>query len=175
MPRKVAAPPSSSSTTKVRHSRWLITINANRKTGTYPGGEEALRERLALCAKLFERSRLKPYLYIMKKEDSYEKNVGKVQVESNVEKGNKRGFLHVHIYVSVSHTTSCRLSYPVIRAACAKILGVPKPHFDAKLVKGGETIEQVRAYVMKGGVGGKGGGKGVDDGGSDVVVAEAEV
>ena len=169
MPRK-AAP------SKVRHSRWLITINANRKTGTYPGGEEALRERLALCAKLFERSRLKPYLYIMKKEDSYEKNVGKVQVESNVEKGNKRGFLHVHIYVSVSHTTSCRLSYPVIRAACAKILGVPKPHFDAKLVKGGETIEQVRAYVMKGGKGEGGKGNGGDGGSGDVVaVAEAEV
>ena len=169
MPRK-AAPP------KVRHSRWLITINANRKTGTYPGGEDALRERLALCAKLFERSRLKPFLYIMKKEDSYEQNVGEVRVESNVEKGNKRGFLHVHIYVSVSHTTSCRLSYPVIRAACAKILGVPKPHFDAKLVKGGETLEQVRAYVMKGGSG-KGGGKDVNDdgGGSDVVAAEAEV
>ena len=69
MPKKVAPE-------NVRHSRWLITINANRKTGTYPGGEEALRERLVLCAKLFERSRLKPYLYIMKKEDSYEKNVG---------------------------------------------------------------------------------------------------
>ena len=165
--------------TKTRFSRWLITINANRKTGSYPGGEETLRARLALCAKIFERGRLKPYLYILRAKETghtFEQNVGEVHVESNVEKRTQRGFLHVHIYVSVSHTTSCRLSYPVIRAACAKILGVPKPHFDAKLVKGGETIEQVRAYVMKGGKG-EGGKEDVNDGGSgDVVaVAQAEV
>ena len=135
--------------TKVKYSRWLITVNPNRKPGTYPGGEKGLRSRLALCARLLHKNNIKPYLYILKKGHAFETHIHKVDVDSDIEKG-VRGFWHTHIYVSVTHTTSLRLSYPVLRAAFAKVLSVIKPHFDARLVKGGETLEQVRQYVHKG-------------------------
>ena len=144
---------------KLKYSRYLITVNPNRKPGTFPGGEKGLRTRLALCARLLQKENIKPYVYIMKKGHSFEQNISKVEVDADIEKGGARGFLHTHIYLSISHTTSLRLSYPVVRAAFAKILDVPKPHFDARLVKGGETIEQVRAYVHK-----KNGSSGGEDG-----------
>jgi hypothetical protein len=143
--------------TKIKYSRWLITVNPNRKPGTYPGGEQGLRSRLALCARLLQKNNIKPYLYIMKKGHSFEQNVLKVDVDSDIEKG-ARGFWHTHIYVSVTHTTSLRLSYPVLRAAFAKVLSVIKPHFDARLIKGGETLQQVREYVHKGRKKASGGG-----------------
>ena len=134
---------------KVKYSRYLITVNPNRKPGTFPGGEQGLRTRLALCARILQKDKIKPYVYILKKEHSFEKNILTVEVDADIEKGGVRGFIHTHIYLSIKHTTSLRVSYPVVRAAFAKILGVPKPHFDAKLIKGGETIEQVKAYVHK--------------------------
>jgi len=146
---------------KVKYSRYLITVNPNRKPGTFPGGEQGLRTRLALCARILQKDKIKPYLYLLKKEHSFEKNIVKVEVDSDIEIGGARGFIHTHIYLSISHTTSLRLSYPVVRAAFAKILGVPKPHFDAKLIKGGETIEQVRAYVHNSK--NSGGGSGVEE------------
>ena len=150
---------------KVKYSRYLITVNPNRKTGTFPGGEQGLRTRLTLCARILQKDKIKPYVYILKKEHSFEKNIVKVEVDADIEKG-ARGFIHTHIYLSISHTTSLRLSYPIVRAAFAKILGVPKPHFDAKLIKGGETIEQVKAYVHKKNNSSSGGG---DDGELEVV------
>lgn len=147
---------------KFKFSRYLITVNPNRKPGTFPGGEQGLRTRLALCARILHKDKLRPLVYLLKKEHPFEKNIVSVDVDADVEKGGARGFLHTHIYLSIKHTTSLRLSYPVVRAAFAKILGVPKPHFDAKLIKGGETIEQVRAYVHK--KNSSSGGGGGDDG-----------
>ena len=155
-PKKLAG--ATKAKAKLKYSRYLITVNPNRKTGTFPGGEKGLRTRLALCARILRQDKLKPYVYLLKKEHSYEKNVVSVEVDADVEKGSARGFLHTHILLSIKHTTSLRLSYPVVRAAFAKILGLEKVHFDAKLIKGGETIEQVRAYVHKNNSSTSGGG-----------------
>ena len=133
---------------KVKYSRWLITVQPNRKPGTFPGGEPAMRARLQLCARILQKDKVQPYVYLLKKEHSFERNVMEVDVDSAIEKG-PRGFLHAHMYLSIKHTTALRLSYPVLRSAFSKILGVPKAHFDAKLVKGGETLDQVRSYIHK--------------------------
>ena len=55
----------------------------------------------------------------------------------------------MHALVTLRHDSNVRLSYPIFRAACAKIMG-GTVHFDAKLARGGESLEDTRQYIHKG-------------------------
>ena len=54
----------------------------------------------------------------------------------------------MHALVTLRHDSNVRLSYPIFRAACAKIMG-GTVHFDAKLARGGESLEDIRQYIHK--------------------------
>ena len=53
---------------KTRFSRWFITCNANKKTSQI--SEVELKKRYQMCAMLLQQSRIKPYVYILNKEDT---------------------------------------------------------------------------------------------------------
>jgi hypothetical protein len=130
-------------------SAWHITVNANKKTGQFDGGEAELKRRLTVCARLLEDPHLKKFVYIMRKEDTYEANVLSHTSEHAIEKG-PRGFWHVHCLIRIKHNTSCRLSYPIFKSACSKILGVPC-HMHAQLVPKSQQqpLADIRAYIKK--------------------------
>ena len=137
--------------TKVKYSRFLFTFNGNVKPNGYPGGEEGLKEKYALCGEMLKKQYLKPLIYILRKEDSFEKNILNVKVDYAVEK-NSRNFWHCHAYVEIQHTTSLRAQYPVIKARMLKILGIKNGHFDAKLIRAkgsAQTVADVRNYIHK--------------------------
>ena len=136
---------------KVKYSRYLFTFNGNIKPSQFPGGEEALKQRYALCGEMLRKKHIKPLLYILKKGDTFGQHVLDVEVDYAVEK-NSRGFWHCHAYCSVKHTTSLRAQYAVIKARMVKILGIKNGHFDAKLLgkDNGQSISDVRAYIHKG-------------------------
>ena len=141
-------PPKKGGANKTKYSRWLITVDPRRKPGSYPGGEAGLRRNLQLCARLLSPPHIQKFVYLMPKGHTYEKNILQTTADHAIEKGEKRGFIHLHALVSVKHTSSVRLSYPVFRAACEKILG-GKCHFDAKLARGGESLEDIKRYIHK--------------------------
>ena len=142
---------------KVKYSRYLFTFNGNIKPSQFPGGEEALKQRYALCGEMLRKKHIEPLLYILKKGDTFGQHVLDVEVDYAIEK-NSRGFWHCHAYCAIKHTTSLRAQYAVIKARMVKILGVKNGHFDAKLLgkDSGQSIADVRAYIHKGGQGLKG-------------------
>ena len=91
-----------------RASRWLITINFNKKPSQMSEADQ--RQRYALCAALLEQSRISPYLYFLNKEDSMD-HVLSVSTDHEVERS-PRGFFHMHLVLVVKHKSSIRLSYP---------------------------------------------------------------
>jgi hypothetical protein len=134
---------------KKKTSAWHITINANKKTGQFDGGETELKRRLAMCARLLEDPHLQKFVYIMPKDHTYEANILSHTSEHAIEKGG-RGFWHAHCLLRLEHNTSCRLSYPVLKSACSKILGV-SCHFHAQLVPKSEnqSLADILAYMNK--------------------------
>ena len=132
---------------KERASRWLITVNYNKKVSQL--SETDQRQRYALCAALLEQSRIEPYLYFLNKEDDM-KDVMSVTVEHEVERS-PRGFYHMHAVLVVKHKSSIRLSYPKLKTAFQKIAQIDtKIHMDCKLLKGVEDgLAAARAYIKK--------------------------
>jgi hypothetical protein len=133
-----------------KYSRWLITLNVNRRIGDLPYDENTLRQKYKLCAAILEQNRLQPYLYIMDKQHAYGTHVLSVDVDHEVEVAPRQKTLHMHATLVVKHQTRCRLSYPVLRTAFAKILEVPTVHMDCRLIRGVEEgLEAAKAYVHK--------------------------
>ena len=118
----------------IKYSRWLLTVDPRKKTGSYPGGEAGLRANLEKCVRLLRPPFLQKFVYLT--------------AEHAIEKGPKRGFWHMHALVMLRHDSNVRLSYPIFRAACAKIMG-GTVHFDAKLARGSESLEDIRQYIHK--------------------------
>ena len=132
---------------KERASRWLVTVNFNKKPSQMSEADQ--RQRYALCAALLEQSRIAPYLYFMTKTDGM-KDVTSVTVESEVERS-PRGFFHSHTVLVVKHKSSIRLSYPKLKSAFQKIAQIDsKIHMDCKLLRGVEDgLAAARAYIRK--------------------------
>ncbi len=141
--------PPKSSSKKAKFSRWLITIDARRKPGSYPGGEAGLRRNYELCARLLTEPHIKRFIFFTPKGHAYETHMVRAVEEHAVEKGPNRGFVHMHLLLSCKHHSNIRLSYPIFKQACDKSLG-GKCHFDAKIARGGESLDDIRAYIHKG-------------------------
>jgi hypothetical protein len=144
-PKKDAAPKKK----RIKYSRWLLTVDPRKKTGSYPGGEAGLRANLEKCARLLRPPFLEKFVYLTPKGHTYAVNILESSAEHAIEKGPKRGFWHMHALITLRHDSNVRLSYPIFRAACAKIMG-GTVHFDAKLARGGESLEDIRQYIHKG-------------------------
>jgi len=145
MPPKKDAPKKK----RIKYSRWLLTVDPRKKTGSYPGGEAGLRANLEKCARLLRPPFLEKFVYLTPKGHTYAVNILESSAEHAIEKGPKRGFWHMHALITLRHDSNVRLSYPIFRAACAKIMG-GTVHFDAKLARGGESLEDIRQYIHKG-------------------------
>ena len=132
---------------KERASRWLVTLNFNKKPSQM--SETDQRQRYALCAALLDESRIAPYLYFLNKEDGM-KDVVSVSVEHEVERS-PRGFFHMHLVLVVKHKSSIRLSYPKLKSAFQQIAQIDtKIHMDCKLLRGVEDgIQAARACISK--------------------------
>ena len=132
---------------KERASRWLITINFNKKPSQMSEADQ--RQRYALCAALLDQTRIEPYLYFLNKEYCM-KDVISVTVESEVERS-PRNFFHSHTVLVVKHKSSIRLSYPKLKTAFQRIAQIDsKIHMDCKLLKGVEDgLQAARAYIKK--------------------------
>ena len=132
---------------KERASRWLITINFNKKPSQMSEADQ--RQRYALCAALLDQSRISPYLYFLTKGDDM-KDVVSVSVEHEVERS-PRGFFHSHQVLVVKHKSSIRLSYPKLKTAFQKIAQIDsKIHMDCKLIRGvDDGLAAARAYIKK--------------------------
>ena len=132
---------------KERASRWLITINFNKKPSQMSESDQ--RQRYALCAALLDQSRIEPYLYFLNKEDGM-KDIISVSVEHEVERS-PRGFFHSHQVLVVKHKSSIRLSYPKLKTAFQKIAQIDsKIHMDCKLIRGvDDGLAAARAYIKK--------------------------
>jgi hypothetical protein len=132
---------------KERASRWLITVNFNKKPSQMSEADQ--RQRYALCAALLDQTRIEPYLYFLNKEDGM-KDLISVSCEHEVERS-PRGFFHSHAVVVVKHKSSIRLSYPKIKTAFQKIAQIDsKIHMDCKLIRGADDgLAAARAYIKK--------------------------
>ena len=132
---------------KERASRWLITVNFNKKTSQLSEADQ--RQRYALCAALLQQSRIEPYLFFLNKEDDM-KDVISVSVEHEVERS-PRGFFHLHAVLVCKHRSSIRLSYPKLKTAFQKIAQIDtNVHMDCKLIRGvDDGLAAARAYIKK--------------------------
>jgi hypothetical protein len=132
---------------KERASRWLVTINFNKKPSQMNEADQ--RQRYALCAALLDQTRIEPYLYFLNKEDGM-KDVISVSVEHEVERS-PRNFIHMHAVLVVKHKSSIRLSYPKLKTAFQKIAQIDsKIHMDCKLIRGADDgLAAAKAYIKK--------------------------
>ena len=117
--------------------------------GSYPGGEASLRANLEKCARLLRPPFLQNFVYLTPKGHTYEANILETSADHAIKKGPARGFWHMHTLIMLRHDSNVQLSDPIFRAACAKIMG-GTVHFDAKLARGGESLEDTRQYIHKG-------------------------
>ena len=142
---------------KVRHSRFLITVNPLvPKIGSSDFTEETLRQRLNAAGRLFDKPAVKEVIYFAKKQphsDTYSKNIKSITSEFVIESGTtmKVG-LHLHCYLHIVHDSNIRLNFGKIRSTLQKLFNGKKVHFNAKVIRSGpekDDIATVRAYIRK--------------------------
>ena len=108
MPPKKDAPKKK----RIKYSRWLLTVDPRKKTGSYPGGEAGLRANLEKCARLLHPPFLEKFVYLTPKGHTYAVNVLESSAEHAIEKGQKRGFWHMHALVTLRHDSNCASPTP---------------------------------------------------------------
>ena len=136
---------------KIVHSRFLLTVSANRKESHYDGGLDELKRRLAVCFRVLEKKdTARSFVYILDKKSTYEENVKSVSCEWAVEKG-ARSIWHGHALFVISHNTRVRMSFPVYKSFACKALGIKSCYFNAKLLPKdtASNLADVREYINK--------------------------
>ena len=77
---------------RIKYSRWPLTVDPHKKSGSYPGGEAGLRANLEKCARLLRPPFLQKFVYLTPKGHTYEANILETSADHAIETGPKCGF-----------------------------------------------------------------------------------
>ena len=132
---------------KSRRSNYFITINTNQK------GFNKLSEEYEIFVEKFKKSlneiynNLENYVTIKEKNDSYDDNVRKIDIQSAVELGPKTNSIHAHINISFLHTTRLMLDFDKIKQHILSDLKIPNLYLNSKLYH--SNTMSLKDYLLK--------------------------
>ena len=133
--------------TDLKTSPFLITVNPNLSPKTYSDEyvEGKLKETISCVFNNQSLAHMVHYTHSFT--SKYIKNI---ELEYAIEKGHKRGFVHTHILLKITHKSNLHIKIPEMRDKIRDCLGLPekkKYFFRIKILK--DNNASVRYYIEK--------------------------
>ena len=123
-------------------SRFFITINTNQPDDKLIKPFRATVNHILSNYDQF----LKVLLPESDRETELEK-IEKVKVEAGLEKGERNGFIHSHILLTVKHKTKIQVDHHKIRNFVQERLKLPGVHCNVRFIR--DELSTLRDYINK--------------------------
>ena len=134
---------------KSKYSNFLLTINTNQQ---YKEGDENLDNDIEVFETTIKEilNSIDKYIKLPDGVLWNDDTIKDVDIDYVIEKGLKKGQIHVHILFKIKHTTKVLLDYDGIKKKICDDLGLDNVYMLNKLVKNGGNInilEYINKYV----------------------------
>ena len=128
-------------------TNFLLTINTNQQ---YKDDDKHLDDDI----KIFENtiqdilSKIDEYINLPQGDKWDDETVKDADIDYTIERGTKKGQLHIHILFKFKHHTKIQLNYQKIKEAITKRLGLKNVYMQAKLLRPSAS-ENILDYLDK--------------------------
>lgn len=137
---------------KIKHSQWLWTFNPN--IPKFQDGDADLEEQEAILSDACEDllHDIGSYVKFTHEKGDHKWSsdiITNAECDHTVERGGKRGQLHAHMLIKISHRSKISLDYAAMKARLCEDLGIENAYTNAKLVRATGS-DFLLAYLNKG-------------------------
>ena len=128
---------------------FLLTINTNQQ---YKENDEHLNDDISIFEKTINDilNHIDEYINLPQGDKWNDDTIKDADIDYTIERGTKKGQLHIHILFKFKHHTKIQLNYQKIKDAITKKLGLGNIYMYNKLVRNSgndNIIEYLNKYV----------------------------
>jgi len=130
-------------------TNFLLTINTNQQ---YKENDEHLNNDISIFETTINDilNHIDEYINLPQGDKWDDETIKDVDIDYTIERGTKKGQLHIHILFKFKHHTKIQLNYTKIKEAITKRLGLDNIYMYNKLVRNSgndNIIEYLNKYV----------------------------
>jgi hypothetical protein len=130
-------------------TNFLLTINTNQQ---YKDNDKHLDDDIKIFENTIQEilNKIDEYINLPQGDKWDDETIKDVDIDYTIERGTKKGQLHIHILFKFKHHTKIQLNYQKIKEAITKRLGLSNIYMYNKLVRnsGNDNIlEYLNKYV----------------------------
>ena len=130
-------------------TNFLLTINTNQQ---YKDNDKHLDDDIKIFENTIQEilNKIDEFINLPQGDKWDDETIKDVDIDQTIERGTKKGQLHIHILFKFKHHTKIQLNYQKIKDAITKQLGLKNIYMYNKLVRNSgndNIIEYLNKYV----------------------------
>jgi light-regulated signal transduction histidine kinase (bacteriophytochrome) len=132
---------------KPKQTNYLLTINLNQ---SYKEDDEHLKNDIEVFDHSIQSvlNNIQDYLNLPDPSDWSDDKIKDAKIDYTIERGNKKGHLHIHILLKFQHFTKIQLNYQKIKEKLCQELGLKNIYMYNRLLKPSSDVN-IMEYINK--------------------------
>jgi len=132
---------------KPKQSNFLLTINTNQQ---FKENDEHLKDDIEIFDHSINQllNNIDDYVKLPENDKWDDATIKNVDIDYTIERGGKRGQLHIHIMFKIKHFTKIQLNYDKIKKKICDDLGLNNVYMYNRLLRPNES-DNVEDYINK--------------------------
>ena len=132
---------------KPKQTNFLLTLNTNMQ---YKDNDEHLKDDIEIFDGSINQllNHIDDYIKLPESDSWNDKLIKSCDIDYTIERGTKKGQLHIHIMFKIRHFTKIQLNYEKIKTKICNDLGLENIYVYNRLLKPNES-DNVEDYINK--------------------------
>ena len=132
---------------KPKQSNFLLTINTNQQ---YKDEDKHLNDDIEIFDHTINQllNNVDAYIKLPENDKWDDETIKNVDIDYTIERGTKKGQLHIHIMFKIKHHTKIQLNYDKIKKKICDDLGLNNVYMYNRLLKPNDS-DNVQDYINK--------------------------
>ena len=132
---------------KPKQTNFLLTINSNQQ---YKDDDKHLKDDIEIFDHSINQflNNIDEYIKLPENDTWNDKLIKSCDIDYTIERGTKKGQLHIHIMFKIRHFTKIQLNYEKIKNKICKDLGLENIYVYNRLLRPNES-DNVEDYINK--------------------------
>jgi hypothetical protein len=132
---------------KPKQTNFLLTINSNQQ---YKDDDKHLKDDIEIFDHSINQflNNIDEYIKLPENDSWNDKLIKSCDIDYTIERGTKKGQLHIHIMFKIRHFTKIQLNYEKIKNKICKDLGLENIYVYNRLLRPNES-DNVEDYINK--------------------------
>jgi hypothetical protein len=132
---------------KPKQTNFLLTINSNQQ---YKDDDKHLKDDIEIFDHSINQllNNIDDYIKLPESDTWNDKLIKSCDIDYTIERGTKKGQLHIHIMFKIRHFTKIQLNYDKIKTKICNDLGLENIYVYNRLLKPNES-DNVEDYINK--------------------------